>query len=168
MNNSSAKQELMLSQARLEEYKKKIAGLEETNLGLGQKADTLANSLEEEGSVFRAQLRAKNEEVEVLQGGLVGVRQDYQVRSFHRNCCKVKEDMKKRLCCLMQVCLMQVSNQDMVAEKLALDTEIAVYKRLIDAMDKRLRLGKMILQNCDFKYDALVQMQGWSSFQWLS
>ena len=32
----------------------------------------------------------------------------------------------------------------MVAEKLALDTEIAVYKRLIDAMDKRLRLGKMI------------------------
>ena len=91
MNNSSAKQELMLSQARLEEYKKKIAGLEETNLGLGQKADTLANSLEEEGSVFRAQLRAKNEEVEVLQGGLVGVRQDYQVRSFHRNCCKVKE-----------------------------------------------------------------------------
>ena len=33
----------------------------------------------------------------------------------------------------------------MVAEKLALDTEIAVYKRLIDAMDKRLRLGKMIL-----------------------
>ena len=37
------------------------------------------------------------------------------------------------------------SNQDMVAEKLALDTEIAVYKRLIDAMDKRLRLGKMIL-----------------------
>ena len=110
MNNSSAKQELMLSQARLEEYKKKIAGLEETNLGLGQKADTLANSLEEEGSVFRAQLRAKNEEVEVLQGGLVGVRQDYQVRSFHRNCCKVKElkreDIKKRLCCLMQVCLM--------------------------------------------------------------
>ena len=101
MNNSSAKQELMLSQARLEEYKKKIAGLEETNLGLGQKADTLANSLEEEGSVFRAQLRAKNEEVEVLQGGLVGVRQDYQVRSFHRNCCKVKEDIKKRLCCLM-------------------------------------------------------------------
>ena len=163
MNNSSAKQELMLSQARLEEYKKKIAGLEETNLGLGQKADTLANSLEEEGSVFRAQLRAKNEEVEVLQGGLVGVRQDYQVRSFHRNCCKVKEDIKKRLCCLMQV-----SNQDMVAEKLALDTEIAVYKRLIDAMDKRLRLEKMILQKCDFKYDALVQIQGWSSFQWLS
>ena len=144
MNNSSAKQELMLSQARLEEYKKKIAGLEETNLGLGQKADTLANSLEEEGSVFRAQLRAKNEEVEVLQGGLVGVRQDYQVRSFHRNCCKVKEDIKKRLCCVMQVCLMQVSNQDMVAEKLALDTEIAVYKRLIDAMDKRLRLGKIM------------------------
>ena len=34
----------------------------------------------------------------------------------------------------------------MVAEKLALDTEIAVYKRLIDAMDKRLRLGKMILK----------------------
>ena len=60
------------------------------------------------------------------------------------------------------------SNQDMVAEKLALDTEIAVYKRLIDAMDKRLRLGKMILQKCDFKYDALVQIQGWSSFQWLS
>ena len=56
----------------------------------------------------------------------------------------------------------------MVGEKLALDTEIAVYKRLIDAMDKRLRLGKMILQNCDFKYDALVQIQGWSSFQWLS
>ena len=143
MNNSSAKQELMLSQARLEEYKKKIAGLEEANLGLGQKADTLANSLEEEGSVFRAQLRAKNEEVEVLQGGLVGVRQDYQVRSFHRNCCKVKElkreDIKKRLCCLMLH-----SNQDMVAEKLALDTEIAVYKRLIDAMDKRLRLGKMM------------------------
>ena len=60
------------------------------------------------------------------------------------------------------------SNQDMVAEKLALDTEIAVYKRLIDAMDKRLRLEKMILQKCDFKYDALVQIQGWSSFQWLS
>ena len=32
------------------------------------------------------------------------------------------------------------SNQDAVTEKLALDTEIAVYKRLIDAMDKRLRL----------------------------
>ena len=34
------------------------------------------------------------------------------------------------------------SNQDAVTEKLALDTEIAVYKRLIDAMDKRLRLGR--------------------------
>ena len=29
-----------------------------------------------------------------------------------------------------------------MTEKLALDTEIAVYKRLIDAMDKRLRLHK--------------------------
>ena len=79
MNNSSAKQELLVSQARLDEYRKKIVGLEEANLGLGQKADTLASSLEEEGSVFRAQLRAKEEEVEALQGGLVGVRQNYQV-----------------------------------------------------------------------------------------
>merc|ERR1711974_361777 len=47
MNNSSAKQELLVSQARLDEYRKKIAGLEEANLGLGQKADTLASSLEE-------------------------------------------------------------------------------------------------------------------------
>ena len=31
-----------------------------------------------------------------------------------------------------------------MAEKLALDTEIAVYKRLIDAMDKRLRWGQQI------------------------
>ena len=82
MNNSSAKQELLVSQARLDEYRKKIAGLEEANLGLGQKADTLASSLEEEGSLFRAQLRAKEEEVEALQGGLVGVRQDYQARSL--------------------------------------------------------------------------------------
>lgn len=81
MNNSSAKQELLVSQARLDEYRKKIAGLEEANLGLGQKADTLASSLEEEGSLFRAQLRAKEEEVEALQGGLVGVRQDYQARA---------------------------------------------------------------------------------------
>ena len=80
MNNSSAKQELLVSQARLDEYRKKIVGLEEVNLGLGQRADTLASSLEEEGSVFRAQLRAKEEEVEALQGGLVGVRQDYQVK----------------------------------------------------------------------------------------
>ena len=80
MNNSSAKQELQTSQARIDEFRKKIAGLEETNLGLGQKADSLAASLEEEGSLFRAQLRAKEEEVEALQGGLVGVRQDYQVR----------------------------------------------------------------------------------------
>ena len=80
MNNSSAKQELQTSQARVDEFRKKIAGLEETNLGLGQKADSLAASLEEEGSLFRAQLRAKEEEVEALQGGLVGVRQDYQVR----------------------------------------------------------------------------------------
>ena len=84
MTNSSAKQELLVSQARMEEYRKKIVGLEETNLGLGQKADTLAASLEEEGSLFRAQLRAKEEEVEALQGGLVGVRQDYQVRSLYR------------------------------------------------------------------------------------
>ena len=42
MNNSSAKQELLASQARLDDYRKKIAGLEEANLGLGQKADTLA------------------------------------------------------------------------------------------------------------------------------
>ena len=68
MNNSSAKQELLVSQARLDEYRKKIAGLEEANLGLGQKADTLASSLEEE--------------VEALQGGLVGVRQDYQARAL--------------------------------------------------------------------------------------
>jgi len=108
MNNSSAKQELLASQARMDEYRKKIVGLEETNLGLGQKADSLAASLDEESSLFRAQLRAKEEEVEALQGGLVGARQDYQ---------------------------------DAVSEKLALDTEIAVYKRLIDAMDKRLRGG---------------------------
>ena len=79
MNNSSAKQELLASQARLDDYRKKIAGLEEANLGLGQKADTLASNLEEEGSVFRAHLQAKDEEVEALQAGLVGVRQDYQV-----------------------------------------------------------------------------------------
>ena len=42
MNNSSAKQELLASQARLDDHRKKIAGLEEANLGLGQKADTLA------------------------------------------------------------------------------------------------------------------------------
>ena len=82
MNNSSAKQELLASQARMDEYRKKIVGLEETNLGLGQKADSLAASLDEESSLFRAQLRAKEEEVEALQGGLVGARQDYQARSL--------------------------------------------------------------------------------------
>merc|ERR1719500_356305 len=84
----------------MDEYRKKMVVLEETNLGLGQKADSLAASLDEESSLFRAQLRAKEEEVEALQGGLVGARQDYQ---------------------------------DAVSEKLALDTEIA--------MDKRLRGG---------------------------
>ena len=82
MNNSSAKQELLASQARMDEYRKKIVGLEEANLGLGQKADSLAASLDEESSLFRAQLRAKEEEVEALQGGLVGARQDYQARSL--------------------------------------------------------------------------------------
>ena len=82
MNNSSAKQELLASQARMDEYRKKIVGLEETNLGLGQKADSLAASLDEESSLFRAQLRAKEEEVEALQGGLIGARQDYQARSL--------------------------------------------------------------------------------------
>ena len=40
------------------------------------------SSLEEEGSTFRAQLRAKEEEVDALQGGLLGARQDYQVLSL--------------------------------------------------------------------------------------
>ena len=41
MRNSSAKQELLDSQARLDECRKKIANLEEANLGLGQRADNL-------------------------------------------------------------------------------------------------------------------------------
>ena len=41
MRNSSAKQELLDSQARLDECRKKITHLEEANLGLGQRADNL-------------------------------------------------------------------------------------------------------------------------------
>ena len=41
MRNSSAKQEFLDSQARLDECRKKIANLEEANLGLGQRADNL-------------------------------------------------------------------------------------------------------------------------------
>ena len=41
MRNSSAKQELLDSQTRLDECRKKIANLEEANLGLGQRADNL-------------------------------------------------------------------------------------------------------------------------------
>ena len=33
--------------------------------------------------------------------------------------------------------------QEVLEDKLALDTEVAVYKRLIDAMDKRLRGGHL-------------------------
>ena len=41
MRNSSAKQKLLDSHARLDECRKKIANLEEANLGLGQRADNL-------------------------------------------------------------------------------------------------------------------------------
>ena len=38
-----------------------------------------------------------------------------------------------------------------MSEKLALDTEVAVYKRLIDAMDKRLRWGQQIQMQMKIK-----------------
>ena len=82
----------------------------------------LASSLEEEGAVFRAQLRAKEQEVGVLQGGLAKQREEYEVG----------EDFSGFFYKLH-------SPQDILEEKRALETEIAVYKRLIDAMDKRLR-----------------------------
>ena len=62
----SGREELVVVQGRLEELRRRVAELEETNLGLGQKAEGLAAALEDDAANHRAMLRAKEEEVHLL------------------------------------------------------------------------------------------------------
>ena len=74
-----AREELILAQRRLDEYRSRIAELEEANLSLSQKAEALAVNLDEEEGNKIALISVQEEEVMRLQNGSRQQRDEFQV-----------------------------------------------------------------------------------------
>ena len=107
-SNASSLQELKESRSRIEALISKVSDLEGANLNLNQKISDMAQNMEDLRSGHRAQMSAKDQEIQRLLDELANQMKEYQ------------------------------NLQDI---KIALDMEIAVFRRLIECEEDRLGLG---------------------------
>ena len=107
-SNASSLQELKESRSRIEALISKVSDLEGANLNLNQKISDMAQNMEDLKSGHRAQMSAKDQEIQRLLDELANQMKEYQ------------------------------NLQDI---KIALDMEIAVFRRLIECEEDRLGLG---------------------------
>merc|ERR1712241_615182 len=105
---SSSTQALSESKARIEALMARVSELESANLTLNQKISDLAQNMEDQNSAHRAQLAAKDNEIQRLLDELSKQLEEYQ---------------------------------NLMDTKIALDMEIAVFRRLLESEEDRLGIA---------------------------
>jgi len=105
---SSSTQALSESKARIEALMARVSELETANLTLNQKISDLAQNMEDQNSAHRAQLAAKDNEIQRLLDELSKQLEEYQ---------------------------------NLMDTKIALDMEIAVFRRLLESEEDRLGIS---------------------------
>jgi len=105
---SSSTQALSESKARIEALMARVSELESANLTLNQKISDLAQNMEDQNSAHRAQLAAKDNEIQRLLDELSKQLEEYQ---------------------------------NLMDTKIALDMEIAVFRRLLESEEDRLGIS---------------------------
>merc|ERR1712128_299356 len=105
---SSSTQALGDSKARIESLMQRVSELESANLTLTQKMSDLAQNMEDSNSAHRAQLAAKDNEIQRLLDELSNQLEQYQ---------------------------------NLMDTKIALDMEIAVFRRLLESEEDRLGIS---------------------------
>jgi len=120
-NNASTLQELKESKSRIASLMSKVSDLEGANLALNQKIADLAQEMEDLKGIHRAQIAAKDDEIQRLLDELANQLKEYQ---------------------------------DLQDIKIALDMEIAVFRRLIETEEDRLGLGDKSMDMSDSSTSA--------------
>ena len=143
-NNASTLQELKESKSRIASLMSKVSDLEGANLALNQKIADLAQEMEDLKGIHRAQIAAKDDEIQRLLDELANQLKEYQDLQVITSSIKSDFMFAPNIFFLFFF-------QDI---KIALDMEIAVFRRLIETEEDRLGLGDKSMDMSDSSTSA--------------